>query len=309
MRLTSVELKEIFRTEIASASRLRADCLSAEEMMRAAEGRMSRAERERVTGHLRACADCAEEYRIAPSLKSWAARVAASVSEPGQEFEREVDVPRSGWSERLAAFLSPAVFSYAIAGALLIVSVALGAWTVSLYRENQRYAAGVNQQLNERDRALAAATESLAKARQQAEEAARRSERQEIQIAELRRNVDGLSQPQINAPIEDIESKLDRDPQRSGPTVVNIPAGAHLFTLILHSSDRRSYPNYELEAIDERGKVVWRGRGLLKSEYDTFTVAMSRRLFPAGRYRIKLYGLRGGNRELVEDYVVRVQYR
>lgn len=307
MRLTSEELKELFRKEIACASRQRAECLSAEEMMRAAEGRMSRAERERVTGHLMACADCAEEYRVVPSLKSWAATVAASVGEPGPEFERAVDAPRSGWRERLAAFLSPAGFSYAIAAALLIVSVALGVWAVSLYREKQRFASGVNQQLNERDRALAAATESLAKARQQAEEAARRSERQEMQIAELRRNVDELSQPQINVPIDDIYSNPDRDLQRSGPQVVNIPAGTNLFTLILHISDRPSYPNYALEAIDERGKVVWRGQGLRKNEDDTFTVALSRRLFPAGRYRIKLYGLRGGKRELVEDYVVRIQ--
>jgi hypothetical protein len=309
MRLTSEELKELFRKEIACASRLRAECLSAEEMMRAAEGRMSQAERERVTGHLRACADCAEEYRVVPSLKPWAATAAASIGEPGPEFKGADDAPRSGWRERLAAFLSPAVFSYAIAAALLIVSVALGVWAVSLYREKQRLAAGVNQQLNERDRALAAAAESLAKARQQAEEAAHRSERQEMQIAELRRNVDELSQPQINAPIYDIESKPDRGPGQSEPATVEVLAGTNLFTLILHSSDKRSFSNYAMEAIDGNGKVVWHGQGLRKSENYTFTVILARRLFPSGQYRIKLYGLRGGDRELVEDYVVRVRYR
>jgi hypothetical protein len=309
MRLTSEELKELFREEIACTPPLRAECLSAEEMIRAAEGRMSQAEHERVTGHLRACADCAEEYRVVPSLKSWTATVAAPVGKPAPEFKPAVDEPRAGWRERLAAFLSPAGYSYAIAGALLIVSVALGVWAISLYRENQRLAAGVNQRLNERERALAAAAESLAKARQQAEEAARRSEEQEKQIAELRRSFDELSQPQINVPIYDIESKPDRDPQGSSPTEVAIPAGTNLFTLILHSSDRRSYPGYTLEVVDGRNQVVWRGQGLRKSEYGTFTIALPRRLFPAGRYRIKLYGLRGGRRELVEDYAVRVQHR
>src|SRR5262245_18592385 len=107
MRLTSEELKELFRKEVACAPPLRAECLSAEEMMRAAEGRMSQAERERVTGHLGACADCAEEYRVVPSLKFWTATVAEPVSKPAPEFKRVVDAPPSGWRERLAAFLSP----------------------------------------------------------------------------------------------------------------------------------------------------------------------------------------------------------
>jgi hypothetical protein len=309
MKLTSEELEELFRKEIACAARPRTECLSAEEMMRAAEGRISQAERERVTGHLRACADCAEEYRVVPSLKPWAETVAASVGEPGPEFKGAVDALRSGWRERLAAFLSPAVFSYAIAVALLIVSVALGVWAVSLYLENQRFAAGVNQQLNERDRDLAAAAESLAKVRQQAEEAARRSERQEMQIAELRRNIDELSLPQINVPIYDIESKPDRGPGQSAPATVDVLAGTNLFTLILHSTDKRSFSNYAMEAIDGNGQVLWRGQGLRKSENYTFTVILARRLFTSGQYRIKLYGLRGGKREMVEDYLVRIQYR
>ena len=67
--------------------------------------------------------------------------------------------------------------------------------------------------------------------------------------------------------------------------------------------------NYALEITDEHGKMVWRGQGLRKSQENTFTLALPRSLLPAGKYQIKLYGLGGKQRELIEDYAVDIRYK
>ncbi len=341
MRLTSEELRGIYQQETVRPSRQRDECLSADEMMRAAEGRMNQAERERVADHLMSCADCVEEYRLVRSLKPWAATVAAAVDDPQPQYEPESDAPRFGWRERLVAFFSPVGVSYAMAAALLVVSVALGVWTVSLYREKRQLAASYNQQLAERDRRLAEMEDALAKERPLLDVAPGQQGPDETQIAELRQKVeslsamvDELSRPQLNVPITDLSpgDSSRGEPAKDVPAVevripllqgrsftargepakdvpaVEVPAGANFFTLILNLPNRPTYPNYEVDVLNQQGVRIWLGQGLQRSEADTFTIALARRFFPAGQYRIKLYGLRDGRRELIEDYAVRVQY-
>jgi hypothetical protein len=36
---------------------------------------------------------------------------------------------------------------------------------------------------------------------------------------------------------------------------------------------------------------------------------LARRLFPAGSYHLKLYGVNGSQKELVEGYAVRIEYK
>jgi len=61
--------------------------------------------------------------------------------------------------------------------------------------------------------------------------------------------------------------------------------------------------------IDGRGRPLIRAQSLRKSQLNTFTVALPRRLLPAGRYRLKLYGLRSGHGELVGEVVAEYQMR
>lgn len=322
MRLTSEELKESYRKETARASWQRADCLSAEEMMRAAEGQTSQAERKTVADHLMACADCAEEYRLVRSLKTWAETAAASVDEANNlagvkpesilrlDERRVSSAPRSGWRRRIGTVFSPMRASYAMAAALFVVTLALGFWSLSLYRENRSLAAVFNQQLQERDQTLNAAIESLAQSRQQAEESARQSKQFQTQLAERTREVERLSQPRINIPIVDLNpGDSTRGNSPGSLTTVDLPAGVNFFTLILNIAIQQDYPDYELNVVDSNGKLVWRRGGLQKNEWNNFTVGFSRRLIPAGKYRMKIYGLRNSRRELLEDYAVSVKYR
>jgi len=322
MKLTNEEMSRLYRRQTARSRAGRAECLSEEAMTRAAEGGLSQSEREVIADHLMACSDCAEEYRILRELKPWAERAAVSAYEresaiksvsapPGKEARV---VPRqlgwagragwASWARRLAGIFSAGFETYAIAAALLVVSLACVAWVISLKRENARMWARLNEQLASRDQA----SQSLTDARRELEAAARRAEQQQTEIAELRRSVDDLSQPQVNVPITDLEQQAIRG-GGDGATTVTAPVGANIFTLILHVADGPSFPDYALEVIDGRGQRLMRARSLRKSQLNTFTVALPRRLLPAGQYRLKLYGLRPGHGEVVAEYQMRLNYQ
>ena len=181
--------------------------------MRAAAGELSQPERERVADHLIACSDCAEEYRLVEALKPWseqtaslygqaATEVAPSVEseQPPRPIEQRVGQSPSRWWQWLAAILTPTRLSTAMAAGLLIISLSLVAWMASRKQQSQRLAERLNEQLAEREQAIAAATESLEEARQQLEETARRNQQYESQIAELRQNVDELSRNNDESP-------------------------------------------------------------------------------------------------------------
>jgi hypothetical protein len=322
MKLTNEEMSRLYRRQTARSRAGRAECLSEESMTRAAEGGLSQSEREVIADHLMACSDCAEEYRILRELKPWAERAAVSAYEresaiksvsapPGKEARvvpRQSGLAgRAGWASsarRLAGIFSAGFQTYSIAAALLLVSLACVAWVISLKRENARMAARLNEQLASRDQA----SQSLTDARRELEAAARRAEQQQTEIAELRRSVDDLSQPQVNVPITDLEQQANRR-GGDGATTVTAPVGANIFTLILHVADGPSFPDYALEVIDGRGQRLMRARSLRKSQLNTFTVALPRRLLPAGRYHLKLYGLRSGHGEVVGEVVAEYQMR
>jgi hypothetical protein len=197
-----------------------------------------------------------------------------------------------------------------VADAVAVCSLGLGLWLLSLRR-----------QLADQNQAVATANQAFQEAQRQLQEITNRSGQSqtqmaelrqgyETQIAELRQTVNELSQPQLNVPIEDLDPRrvASRDGQQDSTRTIDVPAGARFFTLILNLAGESSHSRYEVEIKDQRGTLIWQAPGLQKTEFNTFTLALSRPLFPAGQYRIRLFGLRGGHRELVEEYTVRIRY-
>lgn len=317
MRLTSDEIKSLYQEQTSRPARRLAECLTPEALSRAATGEVSQAERERLADHLMACADCAQEYRLARSLHLKAEQVATPEEKPAPNLQ--VVQPQSArrafsW-RRLAGIFSPVRLAYTLAMSLFVVSLALGAWIVSLRQEDRDTAARHEQQLAEREKAVAAASESLELSRQQFEEEARRLKDSEAQIAELRRkneelsrDLQGLSQPQLNAPIIHLVPPT-RSEGRGNAQNVEVAATAKVFTLVLNVTGGETHSDYALEIENGSGKIVWRGRGLRKSPRNTFTLTVPRRLIPAGQYQVKLYGLSAGKRAQVADYAVQVMYK
>ncbi|HXG64576.1 MAG TPA: hypothetical protein VNO70_05685 [Blastocatellia bacterium] len=324
MKLTSDEMKALYQERTSRSARQQTECPTPDALLRAASGEISRAEREALADHLMACSDCAHEYRLlrplpppseplaAPEAKALP-NLRAVPSRPADKRGGDAKKPaRWRW---LAGMFSPRRLPYALAAPLLALTLTLGMWNVSLRQESRRTIAQFNEQLTERDRAISAATESLEQAQRRLEDATRRSEEFQSELAELRRenaelarSAEELSRPQLNPAIADLDP---RDSVRGGAgavRTVEIPSGARLFTLILNITGQPPYSDYALEIRNANNKLIWQGQGLKRSAENTFTVALTRQSLPPGQYRFRLFGLRGNQRELVEDYVVRIRY-
>ena len=329
MKLSSKDLQEMIRQETTRPAPQRQNCLSADTIMRAAAGELPQEERQQVTEHLMTCADCVEEYRLAHSLKDWSVQAALAATESQSvtaesqsHLKEKVGSVRPTFWQRLTGLLSPAALPYAMAAAMLIVSLTLALWVASLHKQSQQLAAQLNEQLSEQKQmndklekdasttaqALEDTKTELQEARKQLAETEQRSADSEKLLAESRNRTTDFSKPQINVPIVDIapESAV-----RGGgkENLVRVPKTAHLFTVILNLVGQSSYPIYAIEIFDARDKLVWSGQGLRKSPENTFTLALPDNLFPAAQYRIKLYGLQGKQKDLVQDYTMRVQYQ
>jgi hypothetical protein len=313
MKLTSEEVRRLYQRQTARSVAGCADCLSEDVMTRATAGELSQPEREMIADHLMACSDCAQEYRLLRRLKPLTGRAGVSayeresVIEPAMgelDEEERVVTTRPRLPRRLIGVFSPGRAAYAVAAALLVISLACVAWVISLRRGNVRMTARLEEQLSNRDQT----SQSLAETRRQLEEVRRRAEEQQKEIAEMRRSVDDLSQPQVNVPIADLELQNVRGGAGSAVATVTAPVGANLFMLILHVAGGPTFSDYALEILDGQGRRVWRAQGLRRSQADTFTVALQRRLLPAGQYSLRLYGLRAGRSESVGDYTIRVRY-
>jgi hypothetical protein len=306
MELSEDDLKTLWQRETTRPPGGRADCLSTELLARAGAGELTANERARVAGHLSHCADCAVDYRLALAVGKWATQAAA--------FPARAIAParRLSWWQRLTAFDPLAV---ALAAALLIISVALGAWLLSIRQQNRALVAQLNRQRSE-------AAENIA-LRDRIEELQRRqtelsapppagpSDGQETLRAEnekLKDELARLSRPQLDVPQFD----LDSNSATRGPTngreaqTLQIPASASTFTINLPGAGRKPYPVYLIELRNARtNRVIWGGRRRQSNE-TTITLTLTRRTLPAGKYRIEVSGIDGKQRELIETYEIQV---
>jgi hypothetical protein len=84
--------------------------------------------------------------------------------------------------------------------------------------------------------------------------------------------------PQIGTPIVDLETAV----RGTAENVIDVPAGASLFTLILHLPEPRT--RVDLELLDSAGRVTWRGTWSAPRPESSLTVTLSA---PAGDYTLR----------------------
>ncbi len=328
MKLTEERLKDVWRKQTARATPRQEECLTEEQFVRVVTGETTPQARAQLASHLAACSDCAEEYRILRSLKPLAEQAEAILATPAAPGVTEIrsklravgraNALVAAFWRSFAALVPSARAAFALA-ALLLISLALGLWIILLHQGSGREIARLNRELAERDQALASVRESLDETRKQLEEAIRRSEqektggeskRYEDEIARLRQSVAELSQPQIDAPIVDLDPSSPTRGNAAGDAVrIDAPPTANIITLILNITGQQPRSTYAVEILDSKGKQVWRGQRLRKGPEYSVNLTLARRMIPAGRYLIKLYGLRDGKQEPVADYPVLINYR
>ena len=320
MRLNSEDLRELYQRETARFARGSDDCLTEEMLARAVAGELSQSERECVADHLAGCSDCAKEFRALRSVKSWADAAPANegapqpipfpASENGQNRSLAVEPLARVGSRRISFY-----FPYAVAAAALILSLILGWLLISKSRENQRLVAEVNNRQATAAEALDESRRQLAETTQRAEQesAARRAAEQELarrDASKQNATSEQRSAPDVNVPIIDLNPHdAGRGEQNQTAATIQLPADTDLFTLILNLGSEDPSRDYSLEVTDQNNRPIWSNRNLRKSPYNNFTVALRRGSFPAGEYRLKIYGVRDGRRQLIEQYAIRLTYR
>lgn len=301
MKLNSEELRSFYQRETARSNRRSdSECLTEDVLARAVAGESDQPERERIADHLASCSDCAKEYSAAKSIKAWADENAPARPIPfpakANGHYRPLPKPRRLY------------MPYAIAASLLVVSVTLGVLLISKSRENQRLIAEANKRASTHS---AETTESRRLLEQ--ESAARRLAEEQLAKRDAAVKPAILPKrsvaPEANVPIIDLNPQdAGRGGQNPTAATVQLSRDTDLFTLILNLSGEDSSRNYSLEVTDRNNRTIWITRDLRKSPYNNFTVAMRRRTFPAGEYRLKIYGLRDGRRQLIEEYAIRLMY-
>ncbi len=128
---------------------------------------------------------------------------------------------------------------------------------------------------------------------------------QQRAIGDLRHEVAALSQPQLNAQIQDL---FPASVQRSGrASAVEELSAARPITFVLTLDDPAKLPDYRIEIIDDGGAAVWSQRGLEMSPLETFELTLPPGFLDAGAYRLRLYGVDGDRDELLETYPLRVR--
>ncbi len=91
--------------------------------------------------------------------------------------------------------------------------------------------------------------------------------------------------------------------------MVNLPVEAGPLFLLLSIPDTRPFPSYKLEIVNRgTGRLVWKGEGLEASRLNEVSLILSRDALSSGDYQLRLYGLKGGNAELVEQYELRITH-
>lgn len=205
---------------------------------------------------------------------------------------------------------------------------------VSLVLDLEAFAGGAGEELSEFERAAAwhsmrAVLDRDEKPRQAAAEVGRRRGARRLAVpaalaaslvagvlglalwqaqrtaAELEATVAALSEPQVNVPIRDLyPDTATRGGGAARPA--EVPPAA-FFTLVLNLEEPRDYPGYEVEVLDAAGHALWTGSGLEMSSYGTFTLGLARDFLTPGEYRVRLYGVTGDARELLQDYPVRIE--
>ncbi|MBO0721662.1 MAG: zf-HC2 domain-containing protein [Blastocatellia bacterium] len=305
MKVTSEDLKSLYQESTARSMDSRADCLTAETMMKAAAGRLGEEERARVAEHLAGCSDCVWEFRFVRAHKPWAEEAGRTFALKKAPTHSNPAATRSSPWRRIGAIFSPGLTPLAISAPLLLLALlALGSWSILARKESNRQIAQLNQRLETADR-------SLAEARGQLEEEIRShdqvlptnpSKQYDDEIARLRRE---LTTPQLGTPFFELDTI--RGGLAESPLSIEIPKTANSVMLILNFNDRQQHSVYEVEISDQNNNQIWLGKS--RNNGNKLNLTLPRRFLTGERYLIKLYGLENDKKVRVADYSLTISIK
>jgi len=100
------------------------------------------------------------------------------------------------------------------------------------------------------------------------------------------------------------------DGQRGGaeqPEVVNLDGDSILLVLaVIGPTDQYDAYRLEMSRANEPQKILWKTRLRAARDVDTFTISVPRAFLAAGKYDVRMTGIRGSRQDLVATYAFQV---
>jgi hypothetical protein len=217
----------------------------------------------------------------------------------------------------------------ALTFALLTICLALGAWLAAMVMQNRYLQAQLHDQTQNQ---IAAQSENSSELKTRLEDSQRQlvdirsqidkqnaDEEQNnkdllaLESATLRGELDTLSKPQLNVPLVTLTSAsalMLADPTRKDTlTPIDVPASAALLTIILPLPPDQVQENYLVELLEYKsGKALWSEKQTHKVPPQSFTLTLARRNLQAGKYRIRISGIKGKKKDPVDHYDLQLNY-
>jgi anti-sigma factor ChrR (cupin superfamily) len=309
------------------------------------QGALPPAEREELQEHLSLCPRCTGLLRELRDFEAASAGGGAAGPESLPDEAWESLARRLPWKVSAIRPITGGVrrkeprqralrFAAGAAAALLLALLGLAAWTAVVAQRERHQRARLEQQLEEREEALAAARRSLAEAesrlaaaRAHPEPDAGRVHELETRVAELTSTLAALrrQEPERRDPIAVASRQVDvsiaprfalrgqEAPEsallRGGGAVnaVQLPAQAKSFTVAVSLTDGAGYGEYRFELLNRAGEVLWAGRKPGKTLQGDAGTAVSVHGLGPGLYRLRIEGLEPDRTELLGEYLLKVE--
>lgn len=204
-----------------------------------------------------------------------------------------------------------------------IATISLSVWVSALFLENKILKAQLaeqqwlvtQKQADELKERITEAQKQMSQVKSQIEqqqtgEVLNSREALADQNARLVQELGQLTKPQLGAPVIPLEAASAKQAQGAPlkATMIDVPHHLALYTVVLQQAEDKGYQSYLVEMTDQKGKdIVW-SEQLKKAASPNIPLTFSKRSHAAGKYRIKLYGLSGKRKELIDHYDLQVNY-
>ncbi len=120
---------------------------------------------------------------------------------------------------------------------------------------------------------------------------------------DLRQQLEGQSQPQLNPAIHDLEPVGEGT---RGLGEQGTPLSPQVSTALVLHSLASAGETFDVEIADRNGKPLWRGRGLRKNAEGDYVVQIPQGFLSEGTYRLRVYASRGRNQPPLKEYAFEV---
>ncbi len=264
-----------------------------------------------------------------------------SKNEEAENFNLEAEAdasitPVSGW-QRFETATGFTALTASLCFLLFIISLALGTWILA---QHNRHRAEIEKiQLDQQIEAAKKVEETLQEpatpenlqarideAQKQmvllqssvtatnAEQVLNNQELLGIQNNTLQKELEDVAKAHLDAPIIDFDPTLAiplaaaAKPEAAPVTPVVVPPTSSLFTLIFHQPADKPYPFYSVEILEpKKNKVLWSGQKAADA-VPKISVTMMKRSYPNGKYRVRLMGVNGKKKDVLESHDIDVKY-